>query len=363
MRIRQTIQLFLALLLASCTVNGGTIFYVLENEVKQPDTGLGVSGTTLTVHDIVSFSGTYYVAAGKVWSSPAGTLSSLKWTAMTPPQTDSLCVAMAVFGGRLYGGFIDSHGTGLGIYSFGAGGSFGSTPDAITGIPSGDQISRLIPAGGRLLAVTSTPGSDLSTPFTYSLYSSADGSTFTGVVTGLSSHIVEATFDGSSYWAVSGTSLYTGAAGSLSPTSTLGSSDALLSVVYDGTNLWVAAKSSGLYFSSNSGASWSHASADAPAGIAAPYLEVGILPTPGKALAGSDGYGYYIIDFTTPSAPVLTRYVNLSLAFYVSSARRFMVDAVNDVVLAGTSGYGLWAGTLSAASSDPQLIVSGWTRQ
>jgi hypothetical protein len=90
---------------------------------------------------------------------------------------------------------------------------------------------------------------------------------------------------------------------------------------------------------------------------------VGILPTPGKALAGSDGYGYYIIDFTTPSAPVLTRYVNLSLAFYVSSARRFMVDAVNDVVLAGTSGYGLWAGTLSAASSDPQLIVSGWTRQ
>ncbi len=378
MKTRSMIPLLLAIILASCTANGGTIYYVLEHEVKQPETGLGPTGTTLTVFDLATDGSKYYLAAGKVWSSPVGPVANLAWTSLTNPppanpKEHSLCVTMAAFnpgaGVRLYGGFNDAHGTGMGIYSFAAGGSFAAAPDVITGIPAGDQIARLVSSGGQLFAITSTPGTNVATPFTYNLYSSTDGVAFTALLTGLTSPINDATFVAGApgtYYAVSGSTLYSGTASPLTGTSTLGSftiSDVLQSVVWDGTNLWLTAKSSGLYFFS--ALTWYHVAADTtPTGTLNSFLETSPLSfAPGKALAGSDGFGYYVVDFTAPGTPILTRYLNLSLALYVSSARRFLVDTVNTTVLAGTNGGGLWAGTLSTTATDPQLIVSGWLRQ
>jgi hypothetical protein len=369
MKSRHALALLAAvLLLAACTPNGGIIYYVLENEAIQPDTGLGTSGKLLTVQNIVSFNGYFYVAAGKIWSSPVNTSpKSLVWTGVTAPATGALCTAMATFNPgtpTLFAGFIGATGAGIGLYqSTDAAGGFGS-PTLVPGVPAAEQVERLIvpPSNDRVLIITAIPAvSETAATFTYNLYS-WDGTTLTSLISGSSTLLNDATFDGTNYYAVGGTTVFKGTAAPLgsATTPTLATAgDVLQAITYvpTGTKLLVGTKLNGIFTSSDGGGSWSGLAADVQSSKAVSYITFSspITAGGGTVFAGSDGYGYYTYDGT--SALATTRYVDLTISLYTSNVRRFLLSG--GIAFAGTSGAGLWAGAWDSGTG----AVTSWTRQ
>jgi hypothetical protein len=368
------------LVLASCTANGGMIYSVLETEVKQPKTGLGTNGEYLTIQDLALLGTNYYIAGGKIWYTDATAASStltLTWTEVTTPKDTrkdpahplpTLCTAMAASAAKLYAGFINADGTSAGLWST-TGPAVAFTQETPVGLGAGDQIVRILcnPASATcpILLVTATPvappasnPSQSSTYHTYNLYRWDGSSPLSLVYSTGDVAILDASLDPGTdtYYFVAGQTYYSGLFGSITPVSTIYSPitslDFLQAASFIGGTIYVGCTESGVFVGPGS----THYAADVQSNKYVGYLTFADAGG-GKVLVGSDGYGYYVISGST-----ITRYTNLSLTLYTSAVRRFLVDTPRNRVLAGTSGAGMWVGTLNTAG-DSQTVVSGWTRQ
>jgi hypothetical protein len=368
----------LALFIVSCTPNGGSIFYTLEHEEKQPPSTLGES---IDVFDVASQSGIYYAAAGSIFVGSTDAGGNVVWLPATKldtlPQAGALCNALVAFQGsgpsmNLYGGFYTLSGN-LGLYrASGADFTAGTAVLDPTATPR-VQVIKLIAAGGAtptLLVITAVPNTDPSTnkatPFYYSLYSSLDGSTYTPLLTGVTVAINDAaTPDGTNFYAVAGNSYYQGTSATIaaSATSTLGSvtiasTDILYGVDVSGGTIYVTSMASGIYVY---GGSWTNVAADTQNGTAVSYLGISG-PVSGSAgsniLIGCEKYGYYYYDGTTLSRSADTNMITLKL--YYAVIRKLVVVSGTNMVFACTQGNGLWKGVLDPANPSG---VSGWTIQ
>ncbi len=142
--VRLLIAAAAAILSASCTPGGGSIYWTLENEVKVSDSSLPNDVTFFDVTKIVS-TGTYYAAAGKIWTVSD---SAAAWdvdATLPGPHPDDLCNALVAspFGTTtLYGSFINSTGS-LGLYASTTAPSFAgvAVPEALP--VAGAQIALL----------------------------------------------------------------------------------------------------------------------------------------------------------------------------------------------------------------------------
>jgi hypothetical protein len=361
------------LILSGCTPNGGSIFYILENETTQPPSNLG---TTIDVFDVVApGTGLYYAAAGTIFVGSTSS-GSLLWTPITHldtlPVAGALCNALAYSAdGNIYGGFYSPSGAlspdslwqvnaaalaaGTGVWT------------AVTTV-SGSQVVSLQAAAGGMLAVMATPTADYATskdqPFTYSLWFNS-GAGFTVILTGVTSAITGAwTSDGLNFYAVAGIYYYSGTAAAIgsSATSTFGaatiaSPDALMSVYESGPIVYVTSKATGIY--ALSGGSWSNVAADSQSGTAVVYLGISgpvTGPSGGNILLGCEKYGYYSLNGTTLSRSADTTMLTLNL--YYAVIRKLVI--IGSDVFACTQGNGLWKGTLDPANPSG---VSGWVIQ
>ena len=318
--------------------------------------------------------GNYYIAAGGIFQ---GTLTSgvMSWNpnnnnlTVYPynPPSGALCNALATFNGATWGGFYPADGlTILGLEKADPQFSFASSTPVVdtNGNITGKQISLLSAPNGNavLFAVC------VELNYSVGLYYSTNGTAWspcTGLQGITSYPISGVAWDGTQYWAVSGTTVYRSPAGnpasfSAIATQPVGSSDIRGITVGQGAEagwLFLPTRIGGIWYSSNGGASW--------ANIAAPIVSsvtVGLLTVSGPVdsagniyLVGSDGYGYYTLNLTLPA---LTRMSMSTIALYAESIRKIFVDA--GFVLMGTNGHGVWSASFDPATGD---LTSGtsWT--
>ncbi len=348
----------LVFILCACTDNGGSIYYILEHEEKQPESNIG---KYMTIFDVAKIGTKYYAAAGAIFvgSSASGALTWLPKQKLALPASNALCNALAAFPAaspNLYGGFI-TPSENLGLYK--------ATGDAFssTGLVSGPnvtgpefQVIRLIVANGRLLIVTakSNNSSSSSQPFYYFL-TSYDGTTFTTLLTGIEDKINDATFDGTNYWAVAGTKMYTDSPLGATFPGAPGSNNVLQGISSNAGMIYVSMKKKGLYI--YDGANWTLIKPDDQSGSDVSYQGIYVFPS-GTVIVGSDGYGvyYYKPGFTKLARSDDSDMITLDL--YDASIKRFFVDA--PIVLACTNGKGLWRGTIDPSNDSG---VSGWEIQ
>jgi hypothetical protein len=362
------VAIILTAFFGSCTPDGGSIFFILENEKKQPPSNLG---NTISVEDVayLAASDRYYAASGKIFYGTVGA-GAVTWNnadSLEPPETGALCNALVAFQGtspsmKLFGGFFTSSSSGL----YAAGGTngddftvAGSKIAVIT-----EQVVRLIVAdnGNTLLVVTAAPNPTPDPdPYLYSLYASTDGAAYTACITALTKKINDASYDGASYYAVSGNKLYNGAAGAMTGTTALGSTiaaDDLLNGVYAlaANNVYVSSKSSGIHHFN--GTTWSGVAPLSEGGKKVSYLGISGPVTGGASqviLIGSEGYGYYYLNGTTLARTADDTIKTLGL--YNAVVHRIAVFPLQNLAFACTSGGGLWQGDLS---SDNSSGVTGW---
>ena len=362
------------LVLSTCTANGGSIFYNIENEQK---VGSSTLPKYLVIADMaVISSGSYYVAAGAIFSG-SGTPSNMAWT----PSSDSattyrpynaayngasmLCNALTLFSSKLYGGFISSSGEHVGLYS--APSSDPSTANwaQVTTLPSyaiGEQASYLQVANNNLFvggSVVTLTGS------TYELDSSPDGSTWTQcALPTLTKPVNGVAYAGTWYYVSTANALYGSTSSTFaSPTQitlspALGSTatpDQINGVFADGSTLYIFTAKSGIYTLAAGGATATLLVA-APVPSTSVYVSFLCMAKPtgstGTYLVGADGYGYYTLSGTT-----LTRYSDTSVALYAESVSHIVIDGVN--VFMGTNATGLWGAQMDGSGA----LTTTWTHE
>ncbi len=362
----------IAVLLGSCTPDGGSIYFILENERAQP---LSTLGSTITVFDVARLGSTYFAAANTIFQGAIdGT--SVTWVSSgasnplgTLPAVDARCNALAAFGGNLWGGFRTDSGN-LGLYTA-AGSDFTAAGGGVQVIAAGLQDQEIIRLkvssdGSRLLIISA----DMSaSPFKYCL--TAYNGAYTQLITpadAVTSMIRDADYNpagAGTYYAVSGNDLYSGA-GPLTPTNvlggfTIGETEKLQGIHTDGANIIISSKSSGIYVSVNNGAAWTNLPADTQLGAAVSYLGIsGPLSGSLNYAIGSEAYGYYYLK---PPYTALARSADTSmktLKLYGAVILRFFVDG--STIFACTSGDSLWKGILDAAN-DSGVDTSSWKIQ
>ncbi len=352
-----TVRLFfsavlLVFVLGACTENGGSIYYILEHEEKQPDSNIG---KYITIADIAKNGTTYYAAAGAIFvgSSASGSLTWLPKHKLTLPTSDALCNALAFFGGNLYGGFI-TPSKNLGLYK--AAGTAGDDFTIVTAVADplivGHQIIRLIVADTRLLIVSATEGPGGAVPFYYHLTYTDNGTNYFPLLTNIEVKINDATYDGANYWAVAGQTLYTNA--SPQPFPGITGSNVLQGISSNAGKIYVSMKKKGLYIYDGA---WTLIEPDDQSGSDVSYQGISFLPS-GTVIVGSNGYGLY---YYKPGFVELARSDDsdiITLDLYDSSITRFLVDT--NIVLACTNGKGLWRGNIDSSNLSG---VSGWTIQ
>jgi hypothetical protein len=367
------LAVLLAVLLPACTPNGGDIYYILENEQKQPPSNLG---STITGADVARLGSSYYAAAGTIFQGVLETNGTVTWvtdgktTPLAPPVSGALCNALAAFQGNLYGGFLTTSSN-LGLYKA-SGADFTSAGAHITdaGVSgSQQQITRLIVAGGQLLIIVATPAVDPTTktqPFTYSLVATADGVSFTVLMTNIPVSINDASFDGTTYYAVTSNDatvspnvppvLYKGTLSGLQPDSnfpTLAATDSLQGVYCDGGAVYVSSKASGIYVLRTG--TWTPIAPDTQSGNTVSYFGISG-PVAGPSgplyLIGSDGYGYYSLSKNDNTIARSADTTMITLALYTASIKKLVVDGTLSPanVFACTVNGGLWKGVVDSTN-------------
>jgi hypothetical protein len=355
----------LAALLVSCTPNGGSIFYILENETEQPQSNLG---NLLSIFDVAKIGNDFYAAAGSIFKGVGDGTGNVQWVPIdkkSPPQSGALCNALVSFQSNLYGGFF-TPGSNLGLYQA-SGDDFPTTPTPLVdpGASPRAQIIKLIVAssGPTLLVITATPISGAGPsdpPFYYTLYSSTDGTAYTTLLggSGWKTPINDATYDGANYYAVSGSQVYRGAASPLSSMN-INTGDVLQGVFLNSGVVYVSSKASGIYYYNGA---WNSISADTQGGTAVSYFGISgpvtIASGHNLLLIGSEGYGYYYLDLTSNTLSRSADTTMITLSLYTAVIRKMVIDS--STVFACTAGNGLWKGKLDATNASG---VSGWTIQ
>jgi len=372
---------FVSLALAVLTSCTDAIFATIETEKKVATNTLPL---LLSIFDIaVTAPNTYYVAAGAVFRGVlSGVGGTVTWTPNTTdtsrpfnPPGNLICNAMALFGGAVWGGFISPSGV-ASLYRSGPTPSFAAA-DGSTQIPMvpGEQVTLLRSAGpaptpNLYIGGATAPGSG---DYVYELdYVPNAGTTYTATsLTGLNKPVVGVGFDGTLYWAAAGSNVdtgwrvYTSATRDFASPTVVGNTgigaDTINGLFVADPTLHpgvviITTKTSGVFYTTNSGGTWSHAGADVPSGSSNPasYLAAaGPIDTLGdKYLIGSDGFGYYTLSLSTG----LTRFQDTTILLYTSSVSKILVDGSN--VLMGTNFNGLWR-----AVFDANGVVASGTNQ
>ena len=369
------------LLLASCTPNGGAIYYTIENEQKVATSTLPKE---ITVADLVAVvpgpgAATYMVASGAIWKgllAAAGEVVDWGGTPPVPvtppvnPGGQALCNALVVFKGtmpnpRLFGGFFTTGATlGLSMSDDAPGLSWTSgTAGQVSDLNvKGKQVTLLQVANNNLFATVATLS---GSSYVYEMYFSADGTTWMPFLTGRPSTderlpISGVAWDLTNYWVVSGTKVYSGASAPLSTTPlslgayTIDAADDFPGIFANGANVFIPSKLGSVYLFN--GTTWTKISAAQVSSATVGFLAVGG-PVDGgdKYLAGSAGFGYYTLSVSGAS---LSRFSDNTIALYSAAVRRIMVDGTT--VFLGTSGAGLWRSTFTASGAPN---ASGWIHE
>ncbi len=359
----------LVFILSDCTENGGSIYYILEHEKKQPSSTIG---KYLTISDVAKIDTEYYAAAGAIFvgSTTSGVLTWIPKQKLQLPTSDALCNALAAFppgpSANLFGGFI-TPSKNLGLYKA-VGDDFTGATAVTDALVYGHQIIRLIVSNNVLLIVSATDGPSEDTPFYYHLTYTTDGTSYTRLLTDINVRINDAAFDGTNYWAVAGNLVYSGTTFPLIGTSVLAintgtynikSNNVLQGIFSDipSNKIYMSMKKDGLFI--YNGAIWEHIDNDDQGGSDVSYQGIQILPS-GTVIVGSNGYGlyYYVTGFTELKRSDDSDMITLDL--YDSSITRFLVDTTENIVLACTNGKGLWRGTIDSSND---AGVSGWEIQ
>jgi hypothetical protein len=193
-----------------------------------------------------------------------------------------------------------------------------------------------------------------SLTFEYSLYTVAGGvATLVGAGLDFPRKIlgVASLTAGPTYFVATDSKIYTAAsiAGPFTELATLSLVAGDCNGIYsDGTNLFVVTIAKGLYFSTNSGASWTHVAAPVVSSATVSLLNVaGPFGTSGKYLVGSGGYSYYTFNIAKKT---LTRFPDTTIALYAESIGSILVDGTH--VFMGTNEYGLWGAEFSTSTAD-----------
>lgn len=369
----------LSLALGTLTSCSDAIFETIETEKKVDTNTLPL---LLSIFDIASPStGNYYVAAGAVYrgilSGPGGTLT---WTPNKDdtsrpfnPPGNPLCTSMAVFGGRLWGGFISTSGD-ASLYQSGPTFSFAAADGGQlrSFLTAGEQATLLRsagPAGTENLFIGGATAQG-SSDYVYQLDYIPFGST-TSTATALPTFpkpIAGVGYDaahGPAYWAASGSTVYkAGATPDFAGAAVVGNtgigSDQINGLFVDSVRgvVFVATQTNGIFLTKDGGTTWIHIGADFPQGSskAAPFLTVAgpiddLAGTPDKYLVGSDGFGYYTLSL---SAGTVSRFSDTTILLYTCSVSRILVENGNVVI--GTNLNGLWRAVFDRTSGQ---ILSG----
>ena len=326
--------------LSTCT---DAIYSIIENEKKVVTSTLPL---TVSIFDIAASGagGPYYVAAGGVFQGTFNAGATIDWypsdTSRPLNPSGLACNSMVYFPGpnTLWGGFITQSGN-VPLYQSTAGLTFAGQSPVNDAAINGKQTILLQVANGHLYMV-STPDN-----VNYELDYSATGATWAGspFLSNLPKPITGVVWDGVNYWATSGNSLYMSSPGPTSfvlATSPVPSGDLINGIFAETTGgyVFLATKSNGIYYSIR-GASWNHIGADVIGNVIVPNLSVAGPVDAGrdKYLVGSDGYGYYTLSISQNN---ISRFGDSTVALYIESVRRILVDGAN--VFMGTNGNGLW---------------------
>ncbi len=355
--LRLSMSIAAAVLIGSCTPDGGTIYATIETEVKTTDNSLP---NTLTTFDIVKAgANTYYVAAGTIFKGVLGG-GTVTWTPNSTSadriynKTGSLSNALAYDGTNLWAGFITT-GANLGLYSSGVPPTTSWT-SIIDPVVKDKQVYLIRPIGPDLFVVCGTvSGAPATYHYELEHYSGAwSGPLFTA----LPSPIVGVATDGTNYYMASGATVYytNSPTGAFATTGlTLGAGDEVEGIFGVVGKVFVATKKGGLYH--GTGAAWTQIVAPVVGSATVALLTVsGPVDLGGdKYLVGSDGFGYFTLSV---SAGTLARFSDSTIGLYAASVRRILVDG--STVFMGTNGAGLWRATFDTAAG---AVSSAWTHE
>ena len=366
-------------LLTACTANGGSIYFVLQNEQQQKPSSLDPH---LTAFDVAQLGDSFYLAAGNLYGGTASASGTPDWApggsamVITPPVDGAMCNGVVAFQGAadttpsLYASFMTSSGT-EGLYkSSGSGADMFKSTQAITidaNTPD-QQVQKIVVANGRLLVLTAVSNPDAtamsSAPYLYCVYASQDGATFSPLIdpsVKLTTQITDATFDGTTYYATAGNVLYTGTALPLAPfagpTPPFTSTDVLQGVYPYGGNVYVSSEASGIYVL-RAGA-WSTIAAVSSGtepsllGISGPIQGPTLL-----LLVGSETNGYYALDVAAGTIARASENALKSLTLYTAAVSKMVI--YGNLVFACTDNQGLWMGAVSTSASSG---VDSWKIQ
>lgn len=389
MKPRSALRLITALALIaalfSCTAEGGSIYATIEKEQK---INVSTLEQLLTILDIVKTADgqfPYLAAAGAVYK---GTLpdanNEIGWPiqgkdpiAVSPPASGALCLALANYGGAIYGAFF-ADGPGMGLYKSAPGPNFSfsvanGAVAAADPLVAGKQITLLQfePVNNILFAVVATLGSDTS-GFKYDLVYSTDGVNFTATnLVGLPDKITGVGFINLNYYVTSGSTLYSGLGpGSLAATGVLGtiaSGDELRGITVDpavpfAPGYILIPSSFGDVYYSTDGVTWiKTGTSDTVNGHQVAFLTVSARvghngPGADFFVIGADGAGYYTLNVALNR---VDRFSDVTVTgLYAGSVRKILVDG--STVFMGTAGTGLWRATF-----DPALgqVNSTWIHE
>lgn len=363
---------------ASCTANGGSIYYAIQNVQK---IGNSTLPTDLTITDIVNSAPTgngYYIAAGSVFNgpvpSPGGTIT---WTKVGPPPGMMMCNALGFDGTNLWAGYFSLDGSTFGLYKGTiTAGSYANVTWALEttlGTPSGKQINYIAYVNGNIFVGAGAPNG--GGPFELDVFTLGPP-TWTTLLSGLQYPVTGVAFFNPNYYVT--TSYFT--TGTVAYPKVYVSSGGVPSLTFsditanfpgspgneifqglfsDSGHVILAMANQNLYFSTD-GTSWTQLSDKPVSGYNAGFLAAaGPLDASysngGIYYVGTDstqggGAGFYIFTLAGRS---ISRYVNLSISLYIDAIRRVLYDSANNVVFFGTINSGLWRTSVDS-SGNPQ---------
>jgi hypothetical protein len=382
-----------AILLSSCS--DGNIYATLEREIVEEDLSLPNEIIVFDAVNVGGAGGSYYAAAGKIWTVPVATLDDpdpekREWdvNAIVPaPALDEICTALAAspFGlahtNTLYGGFINGSGN-VGLFESSASPTTASaTWTAVADVDvAGAQIALLKTdddgSNDWLVAATAKLNTGTNR-YNFSIVRSSDGDSFT-----------DFPFDGSrpsgdeekpindlmysttavAWFATEGGHLYWDqpSPGTLTRLTAIDAKLTAGEVLYGlfeyGGVIFVASwddtdeAECAIYYSGDAGVSWERiAVPQADNGVYPPLTRfAGPLGTTALLVVGSDGYGYFVLDtgnLTVTDPYPLTRFATTTSDLYPAAVRKFFLDTAKSRLFACTALSGLWRGAVAGDGS------------
>lgn len=366
-------------LAVSC--QGGGIYWTLENEVKINDLSLP---NEITVFDVTKIGGTYYAAAGKIWTADDSSVGWNKDVRIVGPTTDAICKALVVSpfapNDTLFGGFIRPE-VNLGLYESGASPTpSGTTWTQIPGTGTyldGAQVALItsVTHPTQRLAVVATKQPSAGADYEHwivTLNSSLTVSNLAltraaGEQLNTINDVVYSTRLGV-WFATEGTKLYAGAAGPLAADTVIPSDGTLWGVFDDGSRIYVASSAGAVFWSDEASypfITWNRVDAPLISGEHPPLTRfAGPVTADSKdyLLVGSDGFGYYHLVLP-PETPALTRCPDTTDDLHAAAVLKLYYDGPKDRIFACTSKDGLWRGDKDAADPVDPLIEYDWVQE